>query len=155
MKPLHRGLALLLILALGQASCSFAFVEPPPRRPVPSDDPSGEPQPGVVSCTRRLTAPLVDTAGAAGSLLVTLAFLSLAAAYSGSSDPDSGYDSGAELNAEDQQFLLAIVGLTAGFTASAVWGFMKTSECRERLVTPAPLTLAGEAGRLPSAGDRR
>jgi hypothetical protein len=129
----RRGLPVLLALFLAQASCSFAFVEPAPPRPRPATSEQTA-LPGVIRCSRNRRAPYFDSVLAGGSVVATIGLVAVMDALN-SNDPESPFYHN-EPTAEDRQTLAALLAMGIGFGISAIWGFTKTSECRDWLNPP-------------------
>jgi hypothetical protein len=118
-------LAAALVAACG---CSFVAVRRPPLAPVAPDEP--------LRCTQSRTAPSLDTAGAILTPLTGLMLWGLCsytqAMQGWASDPQ---------NLRCGPLLWGTVASTAAFTASAVYGFHATGECRrlaEQRRAPGP-----------------
>jgi len=116
--------------------CSWLFVDAPPAHRAPA---------GQVACTRSKAAPVIDTVVAAVQVGRTV----FAIAQSEADYRDFPISRGADIGLG--------VGLTALFTASAVYGYATTSACATAqnaaaasLAAPPPLTTAGSEAAAPS-----
>jgi hypothetical protein len=116
-----------MLVVVNAAGCSFVFVTRPPDALSRS---TGSPPPSTVNCTSSVLAPVVDTAIASYQVFRTGAALKA----------DRGDYAGAPISRNaDIGFG---VGLTGLFLASAVYGFINTSECstikQGKVVAPPP-----------------
>lgn len=133
---------LLAAAIVGTCGCSFIAVRRPPPSPL---------APGAaLECTQSRVAPVLDTAGAIGTPVVGVAIWGLCSFASSmqtwSSDP-SRLNCGA--------LLWGTILSTATYTASAVYGYQATADCRrlaQQRRTTLPLSLETPAARRPRKG---
>lgn len=98
---------LVCLLALGGGGCSFIFVEPPPKQPVPVQN---------LDCTTNYVAPIADTVLAAVGGLFTMAITSLCI----------------DTCPENQNLKRAVIALPLFVlpVGSAIYGYAKVGGCR-------------------------
>ena len=109
------GRILVVISSLSLASCSWMFVTPPPSTP---------PRSGAVRCTETRAAPVFDTIIAVPSVLVALAGVSILADDNETTNDEIG----------DVFGVLFLIGggvPAALFGTSAIYGYTRTSRCRD------------------------
>ena len=95
-------------LALSDAGCSFIFVEPPPKQPVPAQS---------LDCTTNSVAPIADSVLAALGGLFTLAVTSICIDTCGENQ-----------NLKRAALALPFFVLPVG---SAIYGYSKVGSCRD------------------------